>query len=137
MLIILRAARGTKRKFDFDETTVETLAREAEEAAPKMSMARGKVLEEAKKAIVLGVGEGGRRALSLVVVGEPSCSETGVGSADWGMCRACGCRKVDVDGQVAVRTWSRRGEGADGERACEREDGQRQLQLGLADGRDC
>ena len=33
MLIILRAARGTKRKFDFDETTIETLAREAEEAA--------------------------------------------------------------------------------------------------------
>lgn len=33
MLMFARAARGTKRKFEFDESTVETLAREAEEAA--------------------------------------------------------------------------------------------------------
>lgn len=33
MLMFARAAHGTKRKFEFDESTVETLAREAEEAA--------------------------------------------------------------------------------------------------------
>ena len=36
----IRVARGTKRKFDFDASAVETLAREAEEAALEEMMAR-------------------------------------------------------------------------------------------------
>jgi hypothetical protein len=117
---MLTPTKSGSSRIDQQQLDIASLNLDDEEEAvvyeepPKMTLAREKVIEEAKKAME---GTGVRQGVSLVVIGYFSTFGSLVRSLS-ALCRSRRCREVDSHGQITVRTRARRREEPGRERTC-------------------